>query len=115
MKIGIVGPCAAGKTTLARNLGALGYDTHDIAQEHSLVQTMWRELTQPDVLIYLDAALETIQRRLHVDWDANYVTELKRRVADARAHADFFLSTDDLSVEQVTTEVLRFIKGFRDV
>jgi len=41
MKIMIVGPCAAGKTTLEANLTKLGYDARAVAQEHSEVQTMW--------------------------------------------------------------------------
>ena len=109
MKIGIVGPCGAGKTTLANKLCVLGYDAHDIAQEHSLVPTMWRELTQPDVLIYLDASRETIQRRLHVTWEREYVAELVARVSHARQHADFFLDTNRLTEAQVVERVLEFL------
>ncbi len=95
---------------LAQNLCDLGYDAHDIAQEHSLVLTMWRELTQPDVLIYLDASLETIRRRLEVDWDQKYLDELIARVQDAREHAHLILRTDDLSEVQVVEQVLKFLK-----
>jgi broad-specificity NMP kinase len=109
MKIGIVGPCAAGKTALAKRLCALGYDAHDIAQEHSLVPTMWHELTQPDVLIYLDASLDTIRRRLDVNWERAYVDELLARVADARNHADLSLDTSNLSEAQVVERVMKFL------
>ena len=109
MKIGIVGPCAAGKTTLANNLCQAGYDAHAIGQEHSQVQTMWRQISQPDVLVYLDAALATICERLNVDWEQSYLDEQNRRLAHARAHADFALTTDGLSREQVTARVVEFL------
>jgi shikimate kinase len=109
MKIGIVGPCAAGKTTLERNLVPLGYDAHAIGQEHSQVQTMWREITNPDVLVYLDATLATICARLDVNWEQSYIDEQNHRLAHARAHADFTLVTDELSCEQVAARVIEFL------
>lgn len=111
MKIGIVGPCAAGKTTLEHNLIPLGYDAHAIGQEHSQAQTMWREITNPDVLIYLDASLPTICARLNVNWEQSYIDEQCRRLAHARAHADFALVTDDLSREQVAVRVIEFLNS----
>jgi len=110
MKIGIVGPCAAGKTTLENNLIPLGHDAHAIGQEHSEVQTMWRELTNPDVLIFLDASRSTICERLNVDWDQGYIDEQARRLADARAHADFTLATDGLDCDEVLSRVVEFLK-----
>ncbi len=110
MKIGIVGPCAAGKTTLENNLIPLGYDAHAIGQEHSEVQTMWRQVTDPDVLIYLDASLATICTRLNVHWEQSYIDEQIRRLADARAHADFTLATDGLMREEVLARVVEFLK-----
>jgi deoxyadenosine/deoxycytidine kinase len=110
MKIGIVGPCAAGKTTLANNLRQAGYDAHAIAQEHSQVQTMWQQIGQPDVLIYLDAALATICERLNVDWEPSYLDEQNRRLTHARAHADLMLATDGLTREQVAARVVDFLK-----
>ncbi len=109
MRIGIVGPCAAGKSTLAGRLLALGYDAHDCAQEHSQVQSMWRRITNPDFLVYLDANLATIRQRLDVDWDEAYVDELNRRLTDARAHADFYLPTDQLTIDQVVTRVVEIL------
>ena len=109
MKIGLVGPCAAGKTTLANNLCRLGYDAHAIGQEHSQVQTMWRQIANPDVLIYLDAALPTICARLDVNWEQSYIDEQKRRLTDARAHADFTLVTDGLTREEVASRVVEFL------
>lgn len=109
MKIGIVGPCAAGKTTLEHKLAPLGYDAHAIVQEHSQVQTMWQQITMPDILVYLDATLATICARLNVNWEQGYIDEQNRRLTHARAHADFALVTDDLSREQVATRVIEFL------
>ncbi len=110
MKIGIVGPCAAGKSTLAGNLSRRGYDAHAISQEHSEVQSMWRQITDPDLLIYLDAALQTICKRLSVNSEQSYIDEQVRRLDDARAHTDFAIVTDDLSREQVVERVVEFLQ-----
>lgn len=112
MRIGIVGPCAAGKTTLQNNLLQRGYDARAIAQEHSGVQDMWQRITQPDVLIYLDASRETICRRLKVNWEQAYIDEQLRRLTHARQHADFFLDTNPLTPAQVCLRVIEFIQTF---
>ncbi len=106
MRIVIVGPCGAGKTTLARNLASLGFDAHDCAQEHSHVQIMWQKIAHPDLLLYLDASLATIRTRLDVDWEQAYLDEMNRRLANARAHAALIINTDPLSREQVLAHVL---------
>lgn len=111
MRIAIVGPCAAGKTTLEGNLIQLGYDAHAVVQEHSGVQTMWQRITRPDVMIYLDASIATINARRHVNWEQSYLDEMNRRLAHARAHADFFLDTDGLSVAQVRDRVIEFLRA----
>ncbi len=111
MLIAIVGPCAAGKTTLANGLQALGYDARDIAQEHSGVPTMWRQVTNPDVLIYLDASPATICARLRVNWEDAYLDELNQRLADARAHAHFYLDTSTLTIPQVRERVVEFLRA----
>ncbi len=106
----IVGPCGAGKTTLASNLTRLGYDAHDCAQEHSQVQTMWRRVAHPDLLLYLDASLGTIHARLRVDWEQGYLDEMNRRLANARAHAEFIIDTDPLSREEVLAHAVQALK-----
>ncbi len=111
MKISIVGPCAAGKSTLARNLQALGYNAQDCAQEHSGVQTMWERIARPDLLIYLDVSLATLHQRLHVDWEQAYLDEQKRRLQHARAHAHFYLDTDRLTIAQVRDAAAEFLRG----
>ena len=113
MRISIVGPCAAGKSTLAKNLQARAYAAEDCVQEHSEVQTMWQRIARPDILIYLDASLATIQRRLKVDWEQEYLDRMKRRLAHARAHAHFFVDTDLLTPEQVCERVAEFLASVK--
>ena len=109
--IGIVGPCAAGKTTLTANLKNIGIDARHIAQEHSYVQTMWKRITDPDLLIFLDASYsETIKRR-NLNWSLEEYQEQHRRLNHARDNADFYLLTDDLTPDDVFSAVLFFLNS----
>lgn len=114
MKIGIVGPCAAGKTTLEANLKKLGYDAHAVSQEHSGVQTMWLQITKPDVLIFLDVSLENIRRRLNVNWEQPYLDEMRRRLMHARQHAHFFIDTNPLTPAQVCNRAIEFLHSIEN-
>lgn len=108
--IGIVGPCGAGKSTLANALDALGYRTRHIAQEHSYVKDMWKRLTNPDLLIFLQVSYEAACRRRSLNWtEADYL-EQQRRLAHAREHADLFIDTDPLDPNQVLKRVLAFLR-----
>ena len=111
MRIAIVGPCAAGKTTLQNNLVRLGYDAHAVAQEHSQVQAMWQRIARPYFLIYLDAARLTICRRLEVDWEEEYLDTMNRRLTHARAHAHLFVDTSRLTPAQVCARVAAFLES----
>ncbi len=111
MKITIVGPCAAGKSTLAKNLQALGYIAEDCGQEHSEVQTMWQRLARPDVLIYLDANLAAINARRKVTWEQAYLDKMNLRLTHARAHAHFLLDTTGLTIAQVCDRVVEFLQS----
>ena len=99
--IGIVGPCGAGKTSLALKLSNLYSSVRAIAQEHSYVPDMWRRITNPDILIYLDTSYGiTIQRR-NLSWsESEYQIELDR-LAHARANANITIATDHLSLDEV--------------
>lgn len=114
MKIGIVGPCAAGKTTLETNLKKLGYNAHAISQEHSGVQTMWQQITQPDILIYLNVSLTNMNRRLKVNWEQSYIDEMNRRLMHAREHADFFIDTNPLTSAQVCATAIDFLNSIEN-
>jgi ABC-type glutathione transport system ATPase component len=107
--IGVVGPCAAGKSTLIAGLTRLGYRTRHIAQEHSYVKDMWKRLTNPEILIFLDASYPTTCRRGNLNWTEAEWQEQQYRLSHARANADLTLDTDGLSIEEVLNEVIEFI------
>jgi cytidylate kinase len=111
MRIAVVGPCASGKTALVERLQNLGYEIRECAQEHSNVPTMWRRISQPDVLIYLDASLAAIAGRRSIDWGAGYLAELNRRLSHARQHCDLYIQTDGLSEEEVLERALEFLRA----
>ncbi|MGB8213793.1 MAG: hypothetical protein WCE68_09580 [Anaerolineales bacterium] len=109
--IGVVGPCASGKSTLVEGLTRLGFRTRHIAQEHSYVKDMWQRLTRPDILVFLDASYPTTCRRRKLDWTVAEWQEQQNRLRHARANAHLYLDTDDLSAEQVLQAVLAFIRN----
>jgi len=108
--IGIVGPCAAGKTTLIAGLKSHGYTGKHIAQEHSYVPDMWQRLSKPDILIYLDVSYPQTLERRNMNWSSEEYAEQVRRLKHAREHADLFLDTNNLSIEDVLTQVLDFLE-----
>jgi deoxyadenosine/deoxycytidine kinase len=111
--VGVVGPCAAGKTTLIANLRASGVVARHIAQEHSYVADMWRRITNPDVLIFLDVSYEVTLKRRRLNWTRAEYEEEQRRLRHARQHADLVIFTDQLTPEQVRDRVLAFISSRR--
>ncbi len=111
MMIAIVGPCGSGKTVLANGLQRHDYNARQIAQEHSFVQDMWRVLTKPDILIYLDASYETCTLRKQFNWRQDEYERQLQRLSNAREHCDIYLQTDDLSPEQVLREILDHLQG----
>jgi len=109
LKIGIVGPCAAGKSTLILGLKKYGISARHIAQEHSFAPDMWQKIAHPDLLIYLDASYDTTVQRRKMDWsEADYIDQVAR-LLHARQNANMYLNTDNLSVKDVLQEVLDFI------
>ncbi|MFN2252361.1 MAG: hypothetical protein ACK2UL_10640 [Anaerolineae bacterium] len=108
--IALVGPCAAGKTTMVSALRERGWSVRQPAQEHSGVPDMWRRMSRPDVLIYLDASLATIRRhRPWIDWGERYLAELERRLRHAREHADLVLCVDGQDVEESLARIDEFL------
>lgn len=107
--IGVVGPCGSGKSTLIGGLQRAGYSCRHIAQEHSYVPYMWQRITNPDVLIFLEASFIVCTARRRLNWTEQDFQEQLRRLEHARQHADLIVSTDDLSIEQVLDRVLDFL------
>lgn len=109
IRIGIVGPCAAGKSTLISRLTDQGYSARHIAQEHSFVPDMWQRLAKPDLLIYLDVSYPVSLRRRKMDWNQEEYQEQVLRLRHARQHADLYLQTDTLSIQEVYQRVVNLI------
>jgi deoxyadenosine/deoxycytidine kinase len=107
--IGIVGPCGAGKTTLANHLKSLGYRVKHIAQEHSYVPYMWQKLTNPDILIYLEVSYENTLLRRNLSWSQDEFNEQIRRLAHARQNADLIIDTNLMDAQGVLRKALDFI------
>ena len=107
----IVGPCAAGKSTLRTLLQARGYtQVRVVAQEHSGIRDLWKLRGYPDVLIYLDTEPETANARQgRSDWTlAEHLKQIER-LREARAACNLYLPTDDLTPQEVVDQVDRFI------
>ena len=83
--------------------------TPSVAQEHSYVPTLGQHAS-PDILIYLDASLDTIRKRRAIDWGEEYLAEERLRLAHAREHCHLYVQTDKLNEDQVLRRVRRFLE-----
>jgi deoxyadenosine/deoxycytidine kinase len=113
MLIKVVGVCGSGKSTLVKRLRALGFEARQVSQEHSYVPDLWSRFgREPSVLVYLEASLETVQRRLNKKSFTRWMyEEQKERLAHARSHADIVVQTDGLTPDEVAAEVVRELSG----
>lgn len=107
-RVGVVGPCKSGKSTLVRGLQQAGYEAIQIAQEHSFAPHMWAHIAKPDALIFLDCRYETTIAR-GLNWTRAEYEEQHPRLADARASADLFLETDDVEPEVILEKARAFL------
>lgn len=114
MLVAVVGPCAAGKTTLVSGLRAHGYTAKQIAQEHSYVKDMWRRVTNPTHLIYLDVSYKHTIDRKNLSWTYDDYLIQVERLKDARLNAHFYIQTDDLTPQDVFEKVLNFLHSNDD-
>ena len=108
--IGLVGPCGSGKTTLTALLSSAGFRVRHIAQEHSFAPSMWKKLTNPDFLVFLDASFQETKSRRQLDWSEDEYQEQHRRLEHARSHADLYIWTDPLTAEEVFDIILAHIQ-----
>jgi ATPase subunit of ABC transporter with duplicated ATPase domains len=113
LRIGIVGPCTAGKSTLIQLLTQYGITARHIAQEHSYVPYMWQRLTNPDVLIFLDVSYPVSMQRRKINWNLKEYQEQQRRLTHARAHTDFYILTDTYTAEEVAAMVMAYLVALR--
>jgi broad-specificity NMP kinase len=105
----VVGPCAAGKSTLVTALRELGYDAHVSGQEHSEIAMLWQHL-QPDVLIALEADISAVRDRRGGSWP-EWLHDLQvRRLAAASRAANMAIDTTELSPQTVVDRVLAYLQ-----
>lgn len=109
--IAVVGPCASGKTTLVDALRKRGYNARQVAQEHSYVPSMWKKITNPDLLIYLDASYETCTKRKQLNWSrSEYLLQIER-LAHARENCDLYIQTEDIRPADVVRAALDAVRS----
>jgi deoxyadenosine/deoxycytidine kinase len=113
LKVAVVGPCTAGKSTLVTALNTAGYDAHHVAQEHSYVRDLWQRFTKPDVLIYLDVTYPVAQKRRNIEWGPERLEEEAGRLAHAREYCDLYLLTDEIPAERVYSQVISFLSAWK--
>ncbi len=106
-RIAVVGPCASGKSELVSRLQTLGYEARHCAQEHSYVPDMWRRISRPEILIYLDASPAVLAARRATAADEHYLRLQRQRLAHARSHCDLYIDTSALDKEGVLRLAVR--------
>ena len=109
LKIGVVGPCAAGKTPLITALRNIGYRARHIAQEHSYVADMWKCISKPDLLIYLDVSYKISMQRRPMNWSETDFLEQVHRLQHARSHANIYIDSNNLTPAEVLQKTLDFL------
>jgi thymidylate kinase len=105
--LGVVGPCAAGKSTLVEQLRTRGFQVKHIAQEHSYVKDMWALIAKPDFLIFLDVSYEISSNRNQSPWPRILYDNQVERLEHARMNADLYIDTND----KTPAEVLELVLG----
>jgi cytidylate kinase len=108
--VGVVGPCGSGKSTLVAALLKYGFACRHIAQEHSYVKDMWKRITNPDVLVFLQASFRVCTKRRQLDWDESDYDEQQHRLAHALQYANIVIDTDQLSPQDVVQCALEYLK-----
>ena len=109
--VGVVGACGTGKSELVTRLRERGYNVRHIAQEHSYAPRMWRQITNPDILVYLDVSYPLTLERKRFKWTEKEFMEQIHRLRDAREKADIRINTDDLTPDEIYEMIVENIEG----
>ncbi|MBW8009993.1 MAG: hypothetical protein FVQ83_01960 [Chloroflexi bacterium] len=107
--VGIVGPSKSGKSTLKKGLEANGYRVRHIAQEHSFAPSMWKLISNPDVLIFLDVAYPQTLERGQPSWTQEEYNEEIQRLEHAREHANLYINTNEVTSDETLAAALDFL------
>jgi len=71
---------------------------------------MWRRISNPDVLIYLDVRMDVAAQREGLEQPSSWwVEEREVRLAHARAHCDLYIDTSTLTPDDVLAQVIQFL------
>jgi chloramphenicol 3-O-phosphotransferase len=108
-KIVVVGPCAAGKSTLVTALRELGYDAHASGQEHSEIAMLWQH-SHPDVLIALEVDISAVRDRRGGSWPEWLHDRQVRRLAAASRAADLAIDTTAISPQTLVDRVVAYLQ-----
>jgi nicotinamide riboside kinase len=107
--IGVVGPCKSGKTTLVDGLNANGFNARQIAQEHSFAPEMWKIITGPNILIFLDVSYQLSIQRGQIKWKEFEYLDQQHRLRNARESSDLYIQTDELLPDDVLRRTFEFL------
>jgi chloramphenicol 3-O-phosphotransferase len=79
------------------------------------VPDMWRRITDPDLLIYLDVSMDVGAQREGIDAPSSWwPAEREIRLAHARQNCDLYVDTTSLTPEQVYARVRSLLEGQDD-
>jgi len=95
---------------LVERLRREGYRAREVNQEHSYVPSMWKRLTNPDLLIYLKVSQGVASERRRSEGEAAWWGAMEERLEHALRHADLRIDTDGLTPDEVLDEALAFLK-----
>ena len=109
-RIVVVGPCAAGKSTLVAALRALGYNARVSGQEHSAIPNLWQH-SHPDVLIALDVDIAAVRDRRGSEWPEWLHDIQVQRLDVATRAADLAIDTTGLRAQTVVDRVVAFLEN----
>lgn len=111
--IGVAGNCVSGKTTLVDGLRRLGYKAVNIPQEHSTAAKFWRRF-QVDFLVVLSCNLESAKARRRIPWGEERLRQQVKKLADARAHCQLYLPTDERTINEVKQIVVAAVERWKE-
>lgn len=72
--------------------------------------SMWKKITNPDVLIYLKVSYPLTIQRNQLNWTVHEYNEQIFRLRHAYENADLVIETDNLTPDEVEAKALDYIE-----